>query len=575
MSYTPIGFVDDSLPAISAENLNKMDDQIAANEAAIADKISDIVDDTTPQLGGSLDTNAKSIQLSKGADVASASALPILTDGNYFDVTGTTAITSIDTTGKVGTVVKLHFDGILTLTHNATNLVLPSGANITTAAGDEFEFIEYASGDFRCTGYALASGEAVIASGGTAALTTADTTNFNNNLSAADDTVQKALETLDDLAIPSGVTNLAVTTTTTTNTITSSTGTDAEITEATGSEAGLMTVAHHDKLDGIAAGATTDQSDSEIETAYNNQVAEMSDATIITGTSTTPERVSAADLKLAAETHGGVPEVFTTATGGTITTDGDYKIHTFNSSGTFTVSAVGDIDDEVEYLIIGAGGGGGGDATNTTGGGGAGAGDFKTAATHTITVQGYSITVGAGGAGSTGNGSNGGSSVFDSITSIGGGGGSGVATSPGLNGGSGGGGKQGGAGGTATGTGNNGGGSAAASNWGAGGGGGNTAVGQTGTTTVTGDGGTGTNSSITGGAIGYAGGGGGGDTRGVTGSGSASHGGGAGATATNNGTAGTANTGGGGGGGSGESPASAHTGGNGGSGVVILRYKFQ
>ena len=101
--------------------------------------------------------------MSKGADVASATALPVLTDGNYFDVTGTTTITSINTT-KVGNVIKLHFDGILTLTHHATDLILPSGANITTASGDEAEFVEYATGDYRCTNYMKASGEAVVTS---------------------------------------------------------------------------------------------------------------------------------------------------------------------------------------------------------------------------------------------------------------------------------------------------------------------------------------------------------------------------------------------------------------------------
>jgi hypothetical protein len=92
----------------------------------------------------------------KGADVASASTLTLGDDGNYFDVTGTTAITSIATVG-VGTVIKLHFDGILTLTHHATDLILLGGANITTAAGDEAEFVEYAAGDWRCTNYQRAS----------------------------------------------------------------------------------------------------------------------------------------------------------------------------------------------------------------------------------------------------------------------------------------------------------------------------------------------------------------------------------------------------------------------------------
>lgn len=103
-----------------------------------------------------IDTKAQ-VQETKGADVASAAALPILTDGNYFDVTGANAITSINTTGKVGTVIKLHFDAALTLTHHATDLILPGGANITTAAGDEAEFVEYASGDFRCTNYQVAT----------------------------------------------------------------------------------------------------------------------------------------------------------------------------------------------------------------------------------------------------------------------------------------------------------------------------------------------------------------------------------------------------------------------------------
>jgi hypothetical protein len=93
---------------------------------------------------------------SKGADVASAAALTLGDDGNYFDVTGTMAITSIATVG-VGTVIKLHFDGALTLTHHATDLVLPGGANITTAAGDEAEFVEYAAGDWRCVNYERAS----------------------------------------------------------------------------------------------------------------------------------------------------------------------------------------------------------------------------------------------------------------------------------------------------------------------------------------------------------------------------------------------------------------------------------
>jgi len=101
------------------------------------------------------------VRWAKGADVASANALTLGTDGNYFDITGTTAITSIGTLG-IGTLVCLHFDGILTFTHHGTDLILPGAANITTAAGDEAILIEYASGDWRCINYTKASGRATI-----------------------------------------------------------------------------------------------------------------------------------------------------------------------------------------------------------------------------------------------------------------------------------------------------------------------------------------------------------------------------------------------------------------------------
>lgn len=105
-----------------------------------------------------------SIYASKGADVASAGALTLGTDGNYFDVTGTTSITSITTIGA-GTTVILQFDAALTLTHHATNLILPGGANITTAAGDHAIFTEYDSG-WRCVAYTKADGTPLAGGGG-------------------------------------------------------------------------------------------------------------------------------------------------------------------------------------------------------------------------------------------------------------------------------------------------------------------------------------------------------------------------------------------------------------------------
>ena len=78
------------------------------------------------------------------------------------------------------------------------------------------------------------------------------------------------------------------------------------------------------------------------------------------------------------------------ATGGTVTTSGNYKIHTFTSSGTFTVTAVNS-GGTVDSLVV-AGGGGGGSYI----GGGGGAGGMRTSQ-KTLSAQGYTITVGAGG----------------------------------------------------------------------------------------------------------------------------------------------------------------------------------
>jgi hypothetical protein len=55
----------------------------------------------------------------------------------------------------------LRFAGILILTYNATSLILPTAANITTAAGDTAIFISEGSGNWRCVDYVRASGQQV------------------------------------------------------------------------------------------------------------------------------------------------------------------------------------------------------------------------------------------------------------------------------------------------------------------------------------------------------------------------------------------------------------------------------
>ena len=101
------------------------------------------------------------LKFPKGADIASAAALALGDDGYFFDVTGTETITSILTKG-IGSKVMLQFDGALTLTHNATSLILPGAANITTAAGDTAIFYEYSVGNWFCLNYTTATGLPVV-----------------------------------------------------------------------------------------------------------------------------------------------------------------------------------------------------------------------------------------------------------------------------------------------------------------------------------------------------------------------------------------------------------------------------
>jgi hypothetical protein len=312
----------------------------------------------------------------------------------------------------------------------------------------------------------------------------------------------------------------------------------------------------------------------------------------------------------ATENVTGSP-TFIVASGGTITTDGDFKVHTFTSDGVFTICSAPTIsNNNVSYMVVAGGGAGGphaGCGGGSATGGGGGAGGFregKTPATPytasplvaptglPISVQAYPVSIGAGGANhchpNTTPAPSGSNSVFSTITSTGGGGG-GADRQQGETGGSGGGrgGEQNPGPGAAGNTppvsppqGNAGGqGGFGGPAYGSGGGGGATAAGGNGSTSDSGDGGTGATTNITGSPVGYAGGGGGGGygpgqafgTQGG-GDGTRSPSASCGAAVS---TAGTANTGGGGGGG-GQSPLNpGKQGSSGGSGVVVIRYKFQ
>lgn len=117
---------------------NATDDNInllnPATAQAVDTALQNVVEDTTPQAGGTFDLNGNDILLTKGGDIASASPLVIDTDGSYFDVTGTTGFSAM--TVAAGAFFVLQFDGALTITHGS-GITLPGGANITTVAGDQ------------------------------------------------------------------------------------------------------------------------------------------------------------------------------------------------------------------------------------------------------------------------------------------------------------------------------------------------------------------------------------------------------------------------------------------------------
>lgn len=97
------------------------------------------------------------------------------------------------------------------------------------------------------------------------------------------------------------------------DTINITTNTDGHVTDAnaakrtlptaTTSNAGVMSTTLFDKLDGIETQATQDQTDQEIETAYNNQVAQVSGAEITAGTETGIRRYSPANVKAIVDAH--------------------------------------------------------------------------------------------------------------------------------------------------------------------------------------------------------------------------------------------------------------------------------
>lgn len=143
--------------------------------------------DSTARVAKAGDTLTGALNWSATQTIASATTTDIgAATSNSVIVSGTTTITALGTIAA-GAERVVQFSGALTLTHNATSLILPGGASITTAAGDVAYFVSLGSGNWRCTGYQKANGQAVVSSGGISGLTAARVPFASNSTTLVDD----------------------------------------------------------------------------------------------------------------------------------------------------------------------------------------------------------------------------------------------------------------------------------------------------------------------------------------------------------------------------------------------------
>lgn len=80
----------------------------------------------------------------------------------YLTITGNNTITSFGSTCKAGASKLITFSGALTLTYNATSLMIPGAANVTTSAGDQALVTALGSGNWQVTSYTPATGQALV-----------------------------------------------------------------------------------------------------------------------------------------------------------------------------------------------------------------------------------------------------------------------------------------------------------------------------------------------------------------------------------------------------------------------------
>ncbi len=87
-----------------------------------------------------------------GGDIASTTEIVPTAAGNYFRITGSNTISSIEGIAP-GMVLLLEFSATLILVHGVSDIVLPGGANIVTQAGDTAIFVQENTTRWRCITY--------------------------------------------------------------------------------------------------------------------------------------------------------------------------------------------------------------------------------------------------------------------------------------------------------------------------------------------------------------------------------------------------------------------------------------
>ena len=217
-------------------------------------------------------TGSASFNGGANADIAITLANSGVTAGTYGSSSAIPAIT-VDAKGRITSATTSAIDST-SVSNGGESVSVSSGGQITSSANHDFDAGIDVTGNITVSGTVDGRDVATdgskldgIESGATADQTAAEIRTLVESASDSNVFTDADHSKLNGIASGAEVnvaTNLSVSTTTTTNTIASSTGTNATIGEATGSAAGLMSTTHHNKLDGIASGATNVSNNNQI-----------------------------------------------------------------------------------------------------------------------------------------------------------------------------------------------------------------------------------------------------------------------------------------------------------------------